>query len=166
MSKFSLNYSLIAGGAERNKQDTTIVVPKRGTPYRLVYFVRALTVVCLISIASTTSSTGSGGILWSIFEQLTDLVADITAEMVWSGDFEYSDIELVVDYVFPRAGFTLTSDQIKKLKKRYVDSLREQVKAINNRKPSHLRKSEEELERLIDQAVEDFESALDRFKQD
>lgn len=166
MSKFSLNGNLIAGETERNEQDATIVVPKRGTPYRLVYFVRALAVVCLISIASTTSSTGFSGLLWSIFEQLTDIVADITAEMVWSGDFEYEDIKDAVDYVFPRGGFTLTSDEIAKLKKRYVENIREQVKEIYKSKPPHLRKSDEELEKLIKQAGDDFESALDRYKQD
>ena len=85
--------------------------------------------------------------------------------MVWSGDFDADDIKAVVYSIFPRGGFTLTAAQIQKLKKRYLSNIRAQVEAYNKSLPPHLRKTQEELDRSIKQAGDDFENALDLFKQ-
>ena len=162
MAQLPLKQNYVSNKSQMCFYDSDVNAPEERIKPRAAV-IRVLLLFSLISIGWTTSSwceEYDGD--WDDLLRWSELVADMTASDVFNNNFDYDYIKSAVDFVFGGGNWSLTSEQIGKLKKAYKNQLRIQLNDLNSRADPP--KSQDDLDALLDSAADMFEKALDRFK--
>ena len=156
MSQFLIKRQ-IHGEPEVCSHESELPVSKKRTQSPISSFARILVLFSLFSLAPTAMSTGD--VDWEDLLKWTDkVIADTVAAILDGDSLELDDIKRMVNQHFFLGPNSLSAGEIADLKRYYTDELRVILKEAGL--------SEMELNSLVPQLANWFESALDKFKED